>query len=96
MASSTAVPRGTTLSGRPGTTRVSASSTASSPGTPVRTKKPWFIRTSGVGVHNVTSYSGPGRPSSGRGSPNSSVATPTSKGLVPSSTITATRWVRTG
>ncbi len=91
MASRTSGPRGTTLSGRPGTTRVSAESTASRPCAPERVKNPWFIRTSGEGVHTSTSYSGPGSPSSGRGSPNSSVATPTSKGLVPSSTMTATR-----
>ncbi|MCG7204321.1 hypothetical protein [Streptomyces arenae] len=51
------------------------------------------MRTSRVGAQSVTSYGGTGSPSSGRGSPNSSVATPTSKGLVPASTITATRWV---
>ena len=58
-------PRGTTLSGRPGTTSVSASSTASSPGTPLSVKKPWFIRIPGVGVHSVSSYSGSGRPEFG-------------------------------
>ncbi len=81
--------RGTSVSGRFGTIKVSASSAASSAATPPSVKKPSRIRVSGSAAHSLKSYRS--CPSSGRRSPKISMAQLISKGLEFSSTTRTTR-----